>query len=115
MKRSISLLMAIIMVLSLTIALPQAAFAADDTIDRAAVVQRLYELEGQPMVIQSVVFPDAAGNAATWAYGAGIVHGDGDGCFHGDRAVTRAELVTILYRYASTRASTCPSARIPTS
>ena len=100
MKRTISLLMAIVMVLSLSFALPRAAFASDDAIDRAAVVQRLYELEGQPMVIQSVVFPDAAGNAATWAYGAGIVHGDGDGCFHGDRAVTRAELVTMLWRYA---------------
>ena len=99
MKRSISLFMAIIMVLSLTLALPQAALAAD-AIDRAAVVQRLYELEGQPMVIQSVVFPDAAGSAATWAYGAGIVRGDGDGLFHGDRTVTRAELVTMLYRYA---------------
>ena len=38
MKRSISLFMAIIMVLSLTLALPQAALAAD-AIDRAAVVQ----------------------------------------------------------------------------
>ena len=104
MKRSIGLLMAIIMVLTLTLALPQAAFAAGDVVDRAAVVQRLYELEGQPMVIQSVVFADAAGtawsNAATWAYGAGIVRGDGDGCFHGDRDVTRAELVTMLWRYA---------------
>ena len=100
MKRTISLLLALIMALSLTLALPQAALATDAPINRAAVVQRLYELEGQPMVIQVVAFPDAAGNAATWAYGAGIVRGDGDGCFHGDRAVTRAELVTMLHRYA---------------
>ena len=103
MKRSISLLLAIVLVLSLAMALPQTALAAD-ALDRAAVVQRLYALEGRPAVIQSVVFADAAGkaysNAATWACGAGIVQGDGDGCFHGDRAVTRAELVTMLYRYA---------------
>ena len=100
MKRSIGLLLAIVMVLSLTVALPQAALADDAPIDRATVVQRLYALEGQPRVIQAIVFPDAAGNAPTWACGAGIVLGDGDGRFHGDRTVTRAELVTMLYRYA---------------
>ncbi len=95
MKRSIGLFLAIVMVLSLTVALPQVALADDAPINRAAVVQRLYALEGQPRVIQAIVFPDAAGNAPTWACGAGIVLGDGDGRFHGDRTVTRAELVTI--------------------
>ena len=99
MKQLVRLLAAIILVLSVTLALPQAGFASD-AVDRAAVVQRLYVLEGQPMVIQSIVFADAPGNAATWAYGAGIVQGYGDGCFHGDRTVTCAELVTMLYRYA---------------
>lgn len=100
MKRPMRLLMAILLLFSLAAALPRAAIAADAEVSRAEVVERLYEQEGRPMVIQTAAFPDAVGNAVTWAYGAGIVHGDGDGCFHGDRAVTRAELATILWRYA---------------
>ena len=55
--RWLTLAAAALLALLLMAALSPAAFAAGDAIDRAAAVQRLYELEGQPMVIQSVVFP----------------------------------------------------------
>ena len=109
MKRNISIILTAVMVLAMAIP----AFAAEPAAvaqnpaaptDRAAVIETLYELEGEPVVIQEVVFDDAAGtwyaDAAVWGYGAGIVFGDENGNFNGDSAVTRAELVTILYRYA---------------
>ena len=76
----------------------------DALVKRGDVIVALYEREGSPVVVQSVAFPDAAGteyaNAAVWAKGAGIVNGDGDGLFHGDRAVTRAELAAMFFRFA---------------
>lgn len=104
MKKMICLVLALIMLL------PSAAYAANDTADpdatvtRGEVVQTLYEREGQPMVIQSVAFEDAAGtryaNAAAWAKGAGIVNGNEKGMFDGERDATRAELAAMLFRYA---------------
>ena len=74
------------------------------SVKRGDVILALYEREGTPVVVQSVAFPDAAGteyaNAAVWAKDTGIVNGDGDGLLHGDRAVTRAELAAMLFRFA---------------
>ena len=86
---------------------PAAAVSAaseTEAVSRAEAFQALYQLEGEPMVVQMLSFPDTAGawyaGIATWAKGAGLSNGDENGAFQGDRAVTRAELVTILYRYA---------------
>lgn len=109
MKKLSSMLLALALILSLAVAPAQAAESRvaidpDAPASRGAVIQTLYEREGQPMVIQSVAFADAAGtwyaNAAVWAKGAGIISGDENGRFDGARAVTRAELAVILYRYA---------------
>ena len=84
--------------------LPGGAYAAADAVDRAGVFQTLYALEGAPVVIQMLVFPDTEGkeyaSVATWAQGCGLAYGDENGNFDGDRAITRAELVTVLFRYA---------------
>ena len=81
-----------------------AAGGLDTPVKRCDVILTLYEREGSPVVVQSIAFPDAAGteyaNAAVWAKSAGIANGTEDGLFHGDRAVTRAELAAMLYRFA---------------
>ena len=114
MKKLCSLILALALTLSLAMIPAEAAgtrVAVDPSAqaDRASVLQTLYEIEGQPMVLQSVAFEDAAGtwyaNAAAWTAGAGIVTGDADGKLHGGRGVTRAELSVMLYRYAITKAS----------
>ncbi|MBR1660137.1 MAG: S-layer homology domain-containing protein, partial [Oscillospiraceae bacterium] len=73
-------------------------------VDRASVFRALYRMEGEPMVIQMLAFPDTAGKdyatVAAWAKGCGIAVGDENGNFNGDKAITRAELVTVLHRYA---------------
>ncbi len=76
--------------------------SGDAPVKRGDVILALYEREGSPVVAQTVAFSDAAGteyaNAAVWAKGHGIVNGDEDGLFRGDRAVTRAELAAMLCR-----------------
>lgn len=73
-------------------------------VTRATVFQTLYNLEGKPEVTNKMAtFPDAQGkwyeNAARWAEQMELTTGTGNG-FEGDRQVTRAELVTVLSRYA---------------
>ncbi len=79
-------------------------FEPENATDRASVFQTLYNLEGKPMVVQMLSFLDTDGkwyaSVATWAKGCGLAEGDENGNFSGDRAITRAELVTVLYRYA---------------
>ena len=108
MKRFNSLILALALVMSLAapVYASENRVAADPAapVERGEVLQTLYEREGQPMVIQSVAFEDAAGtwyaNAAVWAKGAGVVNGDGNGLLDGGRTVTRAELAAMLCRYA---------------
>lgn len=77
-------------------------FEPQGTVTRATVFQTLWNMEGKP-VSDSASFPDAEGKwyaaSAAWAFESGLTTGDGVS-FSGDRAVTRSELVTILYRYA---------------
>ncbi|MCR5824924.1 MAG: tyrosine-protein phosphatase [Oscillospiraceae bacterium] len=74
------------------------------TTTRAMVFRTLYNMEGKPAVDAAATFTDVAKDAwyadtAAWAEQTGLSNGD-NGKFAGDRAVTRAELVTILHRYA---------------
>ncbi len=83
-----------------------AGFDPEGAVTRATVFQTLYNLEGRPSVEDSAAWPDAAGKwyepAACWAKSAGLTQGTGAG-FEGDRAVTRAELVVALSRYAQSK------------
>ncbi len=78
-------------------------FEPDGLTTRAQVFQTLYNIEGKPAVSGDVPFADAAGQwyepSAKWAAQAGVTTGD-NGSYFGNREITRAELVTILYRYA---------------
>lgn len=77
-------------------------FDPDALVTRATVFQTLYNLEGRPAA-EDAAWPDTDGkwyeSAARWAKSAGLAQGTGAG-FEGDRAVTRAEIVVILARYA---------------
>ena len=79
-------------------------FAPNGTVTRATVFQTFYNMEGQPAVTEAASFADVAGtwyaDSAAWAEDAGLTTGDGTGAYAGDRAVTRAELATIVVRYA---------------
>ena len=109
MKRSILILTALILIAALI--LPAAAVGPivpnpDAVASRAIVIDALYRREGSPEIADSERndFPDSSvqwyADAASWGKTNGIVFGNEDGSFHGERAVTRAELAVMLYRYA---------------
>ena len=79
-------------------------FSPNGTVTRATVFQTFYNMEGQPADTEAASFTDAAGtwyaDSAAWAEDVGLTTGDGTGAYAGDRAVTRAELATIIARYA---------------
>ena len=80
-------------------------FAPNDTTTRAQVVTMLWRLEGSPAYVGMSEFSDVDneqwyGPAIRWASAEGIVNGYDDGRFGANDAVTREQLVTILYRYA---------------
>ncbi len=94
-------------------------FEPDATVTRATVFHTLWNLEGKPTPEAAAVLTegetwavDAASSAfadvvgtwydlsANWAAEVGLTTGDDTGAYAGDRTITRAEIVTILYRYA---------------
>lgn len=81
-------------------------FAPNETITRAMVVTILSRMSGEeiPEVADSVFSDVASGlwysDAISWAASKNIVNGFEDGTFQPDAPMTRAQLVTILYRYA---------------
>ena len=81
-------------------------FAPNDTLTRGMVVTMLYRMENEPNISAAGTFSDVkAGQwyteAVEWAAEHDIVEGVGDGKFAPDLAITREQLATILYRYAS--------------
>ena len=81
------------------------AFSPDTVMSRAMLVQVLYNLEGQPETDASA-FTDVAADAwyadaVAWAADAGIVTGVSNTTFAPDVTMTRAQIATILYRYAA--------------
>ena len=81
-------------------------FAPLSTMQRGMLVTVLYRMEKEPAVSAEKVFDDVpAGRyyteAVAWASSKGVVEGDGDGSFRPEADLTRQELVSILYRYAS--------------
>lgn len=81
-------------------------FAPNETLTRAMVVTILSRMSGEEIdeATESAFSDVAAGmwysNAIAWAASKNIVNGFEDGTFQPDAPVTRAQLVTILYRYA---------------
>ena len=96
-------------------------FTPNGTVTRATVFQTLYNMEGQPDPAEMSAedgaalvsadgdltwsaFRDISGkwyaDAANWAAGIGLAAIPEDGSFNGERAITRAELATVVARYA---------------
>jgi hypothetical protein len=82
-------------------------FSPAQGLTRGMIVTYLYRLADEPEAKKagSEYFTDVTANqyydeAIGWAVDAGIAEGVGDGKFQPDKAVTRQDLVTFLYRYA---------------
>ena len=80
-------------------------FSPHATTTRGMIVTILYRLEGEPGVSDANPFTDVAQamyyeDAITWAAENGIVGGYGGGLFGPEDAITREQMVTILYNYA---------------
>ena len=72
---------------------------------RAMIVTILWRLEGSPIVNYAMSFEDVAADqwyteAIRWAASEKIVEGYGNGCFGTNDAITREQMVTIMFRYA---------------
>jgi hypothetical protein len=81
-------------------------FDANGTLSRAMLVTVLWRSEGQPVPKGGSSFSDLDtgkwfSDAVAWAAENGIVQGYADGRFGTDDAVTREQIVTILFRYAA--------------
>lgn len=82
------------------------AFNPGATTMRAMLVTILYRLEGSPAMSASIPFGDVAAgkyyaDAVLWSVENNIVGGYGNGKFGPEDPITREQLATILYRYAS--------------
>ena len=81
-------------------------FAPEGTMDRAMCVTALYRLAGCPDVESAkTVFTDVKEgryytDAVAWAVKLGVTNGMSDTSFAPHRAISRQEMVTMLYRYA---------------
>ena len=86
------------------------SFLPNGSTTRAQLVTVLWRLEGSPETTSAVSFGDVAdgawyAKAVRWAAGSGVVKGYDSEHFGPDDAVTREQMVTILYRYAQYKKS----------
>lgn len=80
-------------------------FKPNTDTSRAMIAVMLWRLEGSPVVNYLLDFEDVKAEAwyteaIRWAKSEGIIGGYGNGCWGPDNAVTREQMVTILWRYA---------------
>ena len=80
-------------------------YAPNKTLTRAMLVTILYRMAGSPEVELKGIFTDVApgiwySDAIQWGYDNDIVKGVAADRFAPDRAVSREQMVTFLYRYA---------------
>ena len=73
-------------------------------VTRAAVISRLWELSGKPVVNYLLPFEDVAGGteqaeAIRWAASEKIANGYDNGLFGAEDSVTREQLAAFVYRY----------------
>ena len=81
------------------------SFAPDEVLSRAMLTAVLHRMAGAPEALAGGRFADVTEDqwyspAAIWAEENGIVSGYEDGSFRPHTAITRQELVALLYRYA---------------
>ena len=81
-------------------------FAPEGSLTRGQLVTTLYRLAGEPEVAEPATFADVkAGRyyteAVAWAEENGIAKGITDTTFCPDKAVTREQAATFLYRYVT--------------
>ncbi len=81
-------------------------FGPEGQVTRAMLVTILYRYEGEPDVSGKTAFTDVKdgayyADAVKWAADNGIVNGTSQTTFDPDSPVTREQMVTILYRYAT--------------
>lgn len=81
-------------------------FAPSLTTTRSMVTTILWRAEGQPQKDYTISYPDVEENtwytqAICWGTAEDIVKGYGDGRFGPDDFITREQMATILYRYAT--------------
>ena len=82
-----------------------AKFLPNASTTRAQLAAILWRLEGSPVPVSAAGFSDVAdgawyAGAVRWAAGSGVVKGYDSKHFGPNDAVTREQMVTILYRYA---------------
>ena len=83
-------------------------FAPSAATTRAMVVTMLWRLEGEPETAAPSAFEDVAAEAwyakaVAWAAEMGYVQGTSASTFAPNRAITRQELATLLYRYVQAK------------
>ena len=81
-------------------------FAPYENVTRGMMITVLHRMAGAPEVTETSSFTDVDANrffadAVAWAQQTGIANGYPDGTFRPDDSVTRADMVTFLYRYAA--------------
>ncbi len=83
-----------------------ARFAPNDPLTRAMVITVLYRIDGAPQTAPTDAFSDVPASswytdAVSWGTEKKLVEGYPDGTFLPDQAITRGEMVTMLYRYGN--------------
>lgn len=78
-------------------------FAPEDILSREMFVTVLHRLMGSPAASAKATFPDVVqsayyAGAVAWAHQTGVVYGYADGRFGVGDAITREQLIAILYR-----------------
>lgn len=87
-------------------------FAPNGTITRGMIVTMLWRMAGEPFEMPVTSFTDVEKGryyttAVAWACRNGIADGMGESTFGPNDAITREELVTLLYRYAQYFGHSC--------
>lgn len=95
-------------------------FLPDGSVTRAQLAAILWRLEGNPAPVSTADFSDVAdgawyAKAVRWAAGSGVVKGYDNGNTGPDDAVTREQMVTILYRFAQHKGYDVSAVRTRTS
>jgi len=88
---------------NITVGTSGTTFSPSDTVTRGQLATFLYRLAGAPDIAVENPFGDVASNAyyyfaVLWAFDKGIVTGYPDGTFKPANDITRAEIVTMMYR-----------------
>lgn len=83
-------------------------FRPGDTLNRAMLMQALYNLEGRPAVTGEDPFTDTDAetwyaDAILWGAQQGLIKGYGDGKFGPADPVTREQMVTVFHRYSAVK------------